>query len=168
MSKLSPPEIALTTVLGTGFSPVAPATVASAVTCVIFWFVPALLRWPLAMIAIPAIFVGVWLSTRAIGALVVSANPRFRRLRRPDPKPDDPDYVVIDEFVGQWLALLAVPHTVAGFALAFLAFRLFDIRKPFGIAAAQRLPRGWGIVMDDVLAGIYAAAVLFVVFRFWL
>lgn len=160
MKRLSLPERALTTVLGTGYSPVAPATVASAVTCGGFWFVPELLRWPLLLLLIPALPLGVWLSTRAIGAFPTTANSCFRKLRRPDPKPDDPDHVVIDEFIGQWIVLAAVPHTAVGFIAAFVVFRLFDILKPLGIGAAQRLPRGWGIVIDDVLAGLYGAALL--------
>ena len=158
--RLSLPEILTVTVFGTGFSPIAPATVASAATCVILWFVPAALRWPWAMLLIPVTFAGVWLSDRAIAGFDVLMDTRFRKLRRPNPHKEDPDQVVIDEFVGQWIALLAVHHNFLGFSAAFIAFRVLDIIKPFGIEATQKLRGGWGIMIDDVLAGIGSAILL--------
>jgi phosphatidylglycerophosphatase A len=148
------------TVFGTGFSPIAPATVASAATCVIFWFIPAALRWPWALLLFPATYGGILLSTRAIHAFDVITDSRFQKLRRPNPHKEDPDQVVIDEFVGQWIALLAVPHNILGFTAAFIAFRVLDIVKPFGIEATQKLKGGWGIMIDDVLAGIGSALLL--------
>ena len=162
--KLSWWEKAVVTVLGTGHSPIAPATVASAATCLILWFVPASLRWPGYLTLIPFFFLGVWLSDRAIGAFALSHDERFAKLRRPDPHASDPDQVVIDEFVGQWLTLLTAPHTVLGFIAAFFVFRVLDIWKPLGIGASQKARGGWGIMLDDVLAGVYGA-VLFVIAR---
>ncbi|MBU0508110.1 phosphatidylglycerophosphatase A [bacterium] len=165
MSKLTWPEIVVVTVLGTGFSPVAPATVASAVTCVILWFIPALLRWPWALLVIPVTLLGVWWSQRAIITFDPQEPGRFRKLRRPSPKKEDPDQVVFDEFAGQWITLLAVPHTLLGFVLAFLVFRFLDIVKPLGIRATQRYKDGWGVMLDDVVAGVYGAVPLFLTFR---
>jgi phosphatidylglycerophosphatase A len=160
--KLSWWEKAVVTVLGTGFSPIAPATVASAATCVILWFVPSALRWPGSLTLVPFCFLGVWLSDRAIGAFAVPHDERFAKLRRPDPKASDPDQVVIDEFIGQWLTLLTAPHSILGFTAAFFVFRFFDILKPLGIGALQKARGGWGIMLDDVLAGVYGAIL------FWL
>jgi phosphatidylglycerophosphatase A len=160
--RLSLPEVLAVTVLGTGFSPIAPATVASAATCIILWFIPAALRWPWALLLVPVTLLGIWLSTRAIEGFEVLTDTRFQKLRRPNPHKEDPDQVVIDEFVGQWIALLAAAHNILGFAAAFIAFRVLDIVKPFGIGATQKLKGGWGIMIDDVLAGIGSAILLLV------
>ncbi|BDU68339.1 phosphatidylglycerophosphatase A [Geothrix oryzae] len=80
----------------------------------------------------------------------------------------DPSFVVIDEWAGLWFALTPLLFTVtvqpqpwslwaARLVAPFLLFRLFDIWKPGPVDTAQRLPGGWGVVMDDVLAGLFAA-----------
>ena len=165
MKKLSWPEWAVVTLFGSGHSPVAPATVASALTCIILWFIPPALSWPGWLFVVPVFFVGVWLSSRAIGAFRVDTELRFKSLRRRDQKAEDPDPVVIDEFVGQWITLLAAPHTLLGFAAALVVFRVFDILKPFGIKALQDARRGWGIMLDDVAAGLWGAVLLVVALR---
>jgi phosphatidylglycerophosphatase A len=74
---------------------------------------------------------------------------------------EDPRNVVIDEVAGQWLTFVWVaPTTLALAAAGFVLFRFFDITKPFPIRRLERLPRGWGIMADDLLAGLYAAVVL--------
>jgi phosphatidylglycerophosphatase A len=105
------------------------------------------------------------LSSRAIGAFRVDTDPKFAALRRRDQTADDPDPVVIDEFVGQWITLLAVPHTLPGFVAAFVVFRVFDILKPLGIKALQALRGGWGIMLDDLAAGLWGAVLLVIVFK---
>ncbi len=69
---------------------------------------------------------------------------------------EDPGHVVIDEACGQWIALIHaradLPHLLA----AFLFFRLFDIVKPWPARQLENLPAGWGIMLDDVAAGVYA------------
>ncbi len=75
----------------------------------------------------------------------------------------DPGAVVIDEVAGQWIALsvpLRSEHPWIAYPLAFLLFRLFDIFKPLGARRLEKLPAGWGILLDDVLVGIYTALVL--------
>jgi phosphatidylglycerophosphatase A len=62
--------------------------------------------------------------------------------------------IVIDEVIGQSLALLFAPHRIGAFVAAFFLFRLFDIWKPLGAYQAQALPGGWGVVADDVIAGV--------------
>ena len=71
----------------------------------------------------------------------------------------DPGFVVIDEVIGQWIALLFCPADWAHGLIALVLFRLFDIAKPFPIRRIERLPGGWGIVFDDVAAGLYALVV---------
>ena len=79
----------------------------------------------------------------------------------------DPSRVVIDEIVGIWIAVLWVPPTITNWILAFVLFRFFDIAKPLGIRKLEDIKGGWGVMLDDVLAGIYANLVLQVIVR-WL
>lgn len=75
----------------------------------------------------------------------------------------DPQLVVVDEVLGQWLTLAgAARFNWVSLLLAFGLFRLFDIWKPWPVRNFERLPGGSGIVMDDVMAGVYGALVLFV------
>jgi len=79
----------------------------------------------------------------------------------------DPQIVVVDEVLGQWIALAgASVLNWKSFLLAFALFRLFDILKPPPIRRLERIPGGAGIVLDDVLAGVYGAIVLAIVGRF--
>ncbi|HEY1648619.1 MAG TPA: phosphatidylglycerophosphatase A [Terracidiphilus sp.] len=71
----------------------------------------------------------------------------------------DPGFVVIDEVAGQWITLLFCPPDWHHALIALLLFRLFDITKPFPIRRLERLPEGWGIVFDDVAAGLYALGI---------
>ena len=76
---------------------------------------------------------------------------------------EDPGFVVIDEVAGQWITLLALTSRIpkpADALMALLLFRIFDVWKPFPIRHLEKLPEGWGIVFDDVAAGLYAGAVL--------
>lgn len=85
----------------------------------------------------------------------------------------DPSNAVADETAGQCLALLALPaaafhslgSTMVTLALAFVTFRVMDIIKPWPAYRLQRLPRGWGILVDDLFAGVYALGVVQVLVR---
>ena len=90
--------------------------------------------------------VGIWAAGRAAGLM----NKK------------DPGQVVIDEVAGQFIALMFVPLVVSWWMIlaGFLLFRLFDIWKPYPIDSMQELPGGFGIVVDDLVAGIYAAIVM--------
>lgn len=70
----------------------------------------------------------------------------------------DPKAVVIDEWVGMLIALIGVPVLFLPYLWAFVLFRFFDVIKPFPARRLERLPRGYGVVMDDVVAGLYALA----------
>ena|SRR5271167_480968 len=136
---------------GVGYFPIWPGTIGAAVGLV---GVAALQRLPMTETGISAI---VGLTASAIFALGVWAAGRAERLfgcRDPGP-------VVVDEVVGQMVTLLACPGAswkvlLAGFAL----FRFFDVVKPFPAGRAEHLPGGWGIMTDDVVAGIYSMASL--------
>ena len=70
----------------------------------------------------------------------------------------DSSKVVIDEVAGMAIALLLVPNNLVYMLISLIAFRFFDIVKPLGIRKAEILPKGWGVMADDVLAGCYAWA----------
>jgi phosphatidylglycerophosphatase A len=79
----------------------------------------------------------------------------------------DPQFVVIDEVIGQWIALLFSPFDLRHALIALILFRLFDITKPFPVRQLEKLPAGWGIVLDDVGAGLYALGVASLL-RIWI
>jgi phosphatidylglycerophosphatase A len=66
----------------------------------------------------------------------------------------DPSRIVIDEVAGQWLGLLVLPDGALYIAAAFISFRLLDIIKPWPIRHLEKFPKGWGVMLDDMLAGI--------------
>jgi phosphatidylglycerophosphatase A len=80
---------------------------------------------------------------------------------------EDPQFVVVGEVIGQWIALAgAASLNWKSFLAAFALFRLFDIWKPPPVRQLESLPGGWGINLDDVMAGVYAALVLWAAARF--
>ncbi|MCK4752503.1 MAG: phosphatidylglycerophosphatase A [Planctomycetes bacterium] len=91
---------------------------------------------------------------------------------------NDPGQVVADEFAGQSITFLAAPFLITNTIstsqicitamVGFLLFRLFDILKPWPIHKLEKLPSGWGILADDLLAGVYAAIALVFCFRLWI
>jgi len=77
----------------------------------------------------------------------------------------DPGYVVIDEFVGVLVTMAGHSLTLLNLSIGFILFRAFDILKPYPVKKVERLPGACGIIADDVLAGVFASVVLFVVGR---
>ena len=69
---------------------------------------------------------------------------------------EDPGEVVLDEWAGCWLALMFGPLDWRWVLLQFVLFRLFDIIKPLGVKTLEKLPAPWGVLADDLLAGLYA------------
>ena len=133
----------LATFFGLGLAPVLPGTVASAATTLLFVFLLRGLSGPLyVLLVVVLFFVGVAVSK-------IAAD----ELGRPDP-----GRVVIDEVCGQLIALAFLPPGWVPAGLAFALFRFFDIIKPWPIRRLERLPGGWGIMADDVGAGLAAAA----------
>ncbi|MGE0394449.1 MAG: phosphatidylglycerophosphatase A [Vicinamibacterales bacterium] len=123
-----------------GFAPIAPGTWGSAVGLLIL--LP--LRW----YGSPAAEAVVMLALLAAG--IWSAGVTGREMGDEDPGP-----VVIDEVAGMLITLLWIPVGVTGAVLGFLLFRVLDIVKPFPARQCERLPGGWGVMLDDVMAGIY-------------
>ena len=73
---------------------------------------------------------------------------------------EDPGVVVVDEVVGQWVTLLFLPFTPAVAACGFVLFRILDVFKPWPARQFESLPGGWGIMSDDLMAGIYGNLLL--------
>jgi phosphatidylglycerophosphatase A len=128
------------TALGSGYAPVAPGTAGSAVGLVLFWLL-ATLSWPWQLLASAVLFVA--------GGLAAGHEAERVGIK-------DPGFVVVDEVVGQWVTLVGLPLSPATAALGFVLFRALDVVKPWPARDLERLPRGWGIMADDVAAGVYA------------
>jgi phosphatidylglycerophosphatase A len=134
---------------GTGRAPVAAGTVASAVATLagaaLLWWSPFAL--PAAVLL--ATFGGLW----AIRVAQIEG---------------DPGWVTIDEFAGQWIAMLGLASvTPIGLLAAFLLFRLLDVAKPGPVGWADRQPGAAGIMADDLIAGALAAGILWAVRSHW-
>jgi len=141
---------AVSTWFGCGYSPKAPGTVGSAAAIGIAILIEHYAGWPPRWFAVLAIV----LSAPAIWAAGETARQAGVK---------DPQFVVVDEVVGQWVALAgARALNWKAWLAAFLLFRLFDIWKPFPVRQLESLPGGVGIVADDLMAGLYAAFALFI------
>ena len=128
-----------------GYAPVAPGTAGALVGLGVY----ALVRW----YGGPGLEAIVLSAVVAVGVWSASVGERYFGKT-------DPGHVVIDEVAGMLLTLLWLPVTWVGALVGFLAFRVFDIIKPFPAGAAERLPRGWGVMADDLVAGVYAHLVV--------
>ena len=142
----------LATGAGAGHAPIAPGTFGAAEGVILFLAAAALPLTPreflilLSALNVLVFVVGVWASSRACKVFCL----------------EDPGQVVIDEVSGQLIALtpLALAPSAAGAVVAFLLFRVFDIFKPYPIRKLEYLRAGFGVMMDDMLAGVYAAALV--------
>ena len=123
----------------------APGTAASALTALVLWVVPgSTVGLGLALMVV--LVAGTWAAERAerlIGG-------------------KDPGAIVIDEVAGMILSVLLLPRTTSVLVVGFLLFRVFDVVKPFPAGVSQRLPGGLGVMIDDVIAGLYVLVVLLV------
>lgn len=148
------PAIWIATVGGAGFFPIAPGTAGSLVGLAL---VVGLGRLPLRGAFSIGILATTSLALFALGVWAAGvAEGYFGRT--------DPGQVVMDEVVGQLVTFLLIPHATWRYLVGgFLLFRAFDILKPFPARQAERIPRGWGIMLDDVVAGAYGLAVLAVI-----
>lgn len=139
---------------GSGLSPMAPGTAGS---------LAALVPWLIVRGVNPVFYAAFLIATFALGVWACDWVVRKTNVK-------DPSFVVWDEFVGQWIALLPLVILArgAGWIIAgFILFRLFDIWKPWPVSLADRdIAGGLGVMLDDVVAGAYAALVLGAVLAF--
>jgi len=138
----------IATWFGCGRAPVAPGTAGSLAAVLIAYALHAftgIAGWPFLVLAAVLSVPAVW------SAGVVARATGVK----------DPQFVVVDEVLGQWIALAAVaPFSWLGCLAAFALFRLFDVFKPPPVRQLESLPGGLGINADDAMAGVYAALVI--------
>jgi phosphatidylglycerophosphatase A len=121
-----------------GFSPIAPGTAGSLVGLLIYLIPGVNDNYFLIILSVLFFIVGIITSSKIEKAIG-----------------DDPGIIVIDEIVGMWVSLLFLPKKVPFYLGAFILFRLFDIIKPEPARKVEKIKKGWGIMLDDVVAGIY-------------
>jgi phosphatidylglycerophosphatase A len=134
--------------LGIGFIPGAPGTYASAATSLCFFLI-----YRLGHGILPALHMSAVCLISLLGVLASEEVSRSSGL-------EDPSFIVIDEVAGQLLTFLFLPVHAFNLVLGTIAFRFFDIWKPFPIRRLESLEGGVGIMADDLLAGVYANLVL--------
>lgn len=131
--------------LGSGLLPWAPGTWSSLLAVLLYWLVPPLDPFLHLGLAAGGFVLGVWLCGLSVRRLGVHDHPG----------------IVLDEIVAMWATLAAVPRTALWSVLAFIAFRVMDIWKPWPIREADhRIRGGLGVMLDDALAAAFAAAVV--------
>ena len=132
------------TALGVGLFPVAPATMASLVALAVYAPLPFDGGSPQFLLLVAgSLVIGPW----ACGSVASEDDP-------------DPKRAVWDEVAGIWITCLFLPKTLPWLAAAFVLFRILDILKPWPIRRFERLPGGYGIMADDVAAGVVGALAL--------
>lgn len=137
----------LATGFGAGLAPFAPGTAGTLVgvlICLLFLPFPWVMRFPavLALLAFSVYVAG-------------QAENIYQK--------KDDQRIIIDEIIGFQITMLPVEINILNICTGFVLFRIFDILKPFPIRNIQRLPGGWGIVADDVIAGIYAGVIMWTI-----
>ena len=140
----------LATGFGSGYSPVGPGTAGTVVGVVLYLLLKDLSPFVYGITVVTFIFCASWVSTEA--AIDLGTK--------------DPQRVVIDEIAGYLVTMAFVPFSWKAVLIGFVLFRIFDITKPFPARWIERhAPAGWGIVGDDVMAGVYANIGLQILFH---
>ena len=135
----------IATFFAVGFTPLAPGTAASLITVFLYKYLLYRVSWPFYLGLVFVIYItGVWASTLYSQQL----------------GQEDPGKVVIDEVAGQLLALFMLTPTWFLMIMSFFLFRFFDIFKPPIIKKAESFSQGWGIMLDDIVAGIYTSIMI--------
>jgi phosphatidylglycerophosphatase A len=143
--------VILATGFGAGYSPIASGTAGTLIAIPIYFFISAIPS-PIYEITLAAFFfLSIWISE--------NAEMFFKR--------KDDGRIVIDEMMGFFITMLWVPKTARFIVIGFFLFRFFDILKPFPIRQLEKkIKGGFGVVLDDVLAGIYANIILRLIYFF--
>ena len=141
----------LATGFGVGYSPVAPGTLGTLIAIPVYYFLSNISSPIYEITLIGFFFLSVWTSE--------NAEIFFGK--------KDDQRIVIDEIMGFLVTMLWVPKATLFIIIGFFLFRFFDILKPFPIRSLEkRLKGGYGVVLDDVLAGVYANIVLRLIYLF--
>ena len=132
-----------------GYFPVFPGTVGSIAAFIIYLLIPK------SVIESPVFFVFPIILFLASVFITGKAEEEMEK---------DDKRIVLDEMAGYFIAIMFLPKSFLVGFIALILFRIFDISKPSPIYELQKLPRGWGVVIDDVMAGIYANLCLQIIF----
>jgi len=131
-----------------GYLPLAPGTWGSIFSILLWWvFIKDLNLYVFGVLIVLFFIIG-----------IVTSNIIIDELDN-----NDPSHIVIDELVGQWLALLFLPNGLINIAIAFILFRFFDIIKPWPISLIEKLPKGLGVMSDDLVAGFITLGLIQVI-----
>jgi phosphatidylglycerophosphatase A len=147
------PAFWFATWFGCGLAPKDPGTVGSVGALVVAWPLAFYLDWQPLWFGVLALAI-LWPAIHSASAVAIGTGRK------------DPQIVVVDEVVGQWITLAGATRlNWRAFLFALILFRAFDIWKPPPIRRLEQLPAGTGIVLDDALAGVYGAVILYVLGR---
>jgi len=156
LPRRNPAAFLIGTWFGCGFAPVAPGTAGSLAALIIaiaLNYFGGYGRGTLLVLTAILLAPGIW-----------AAGVVAKQTGKPDPQ-----IVVVDEVIGQWITLAgAATYNWKTWLAAFVVFRALDMWKPAPARQLEALPGGWGIVADDVMAGLYGALAIFVLDRFHL
>ena len=131
-----------------GYLPLAPGTWGSAFAILLWWvLLKDLNAYVFGVIIIIFLLIGI-----VVSDIIIDQSGNH-----------DPSYIIIDELVGQWLALLLLPEGFFNIAIAFILFRFFDIIKPWPIRLIEKLPKGLGVMSDDLTAGLITLVLIQVI-----
>ncbi len=158
----------LASCFGLGRLPIAPGTWGSLPPTIIFGL--------MCQFHVSGISISIVMAALAIAGSIICV--RFAPAAIAATGKNDPGEVVADELAGQAVTFLVSPFVAisavssrdvwVAAVLGFFLFRLFDIAKPWPIRKLEKLPKGWGILADDLLAGVFAAIVLQIIIRLWI
>ena len=144
--------LVLATGFGVGYSPVDPGTLGTLIAIPVYYFLSAIPSPIYEITLIGFFFLSVW----------ISENAEIFFGKKDDPR------IVIDEMMGFLITMLWVPKTILFVIIGFFLFRFFDILKPFPVRHLEkRLKGGFGVVLDDVMAGVYASIILHLIGRIY-
>ncbi len=131
----------IATGFGVGYLPWMPGTWASLVAVATLFLIPDFSIW---------VYLAVAIALLGAGLLTVNRVQENAQI-------NDPSWIVIDEYFGMTVAVLGLPKQLGWYAIAFIFFRFFDIKKISPINHLERLPGSWGVMLDDGMAGFLAA-----------
>tara|TARA_R110002050_G_scaffold20348_1_gene57644 strand:- start:31977 stop:32456 length:480 start_codon:yes stop_codon:yes gene_type:complete len=138
---------------GTGYVPIAPGTAGSILGIVLFYLLNQIeINLGLSLNTILLVNAGVIFFVTLVGVNSIK-NVHYQWKH-------DASAIVIDEIVGVWIAVFAMPHEWKYYIIALILFRFFDITKPFFIRKLDKMSSDWSVMLDDVLAGLYSLVVI--------
>ena len=145
----------IASLFGIGFIPAAPGTFGTAVAALIYWFIPA----SVFTMANAMYYFGGLAVLSVISSLVATSAEKTLG--------HDAGTIVIDELCGFFVTVALLPKTLPVLIYSFVLFRVFDIAKPFPIKQSQKIKAGWGVTVDDLLAGIYANVLIQILIKLY-